>query len=354
MKLNEYVTLGRSGLRISPAGLGTMTFGTDWGFGVDEAASRQLFNYYLEQDGNFIDTADGYTNGTSEELVGKFVAEGKLRNQVVLATKYSFNRQPGNPNAGGDGRKNLYRALEGSLQRLRTDYVDLFWMHVWDRITPVEEVLSTFDALIREGKIRYAGFSDVPAWYLARAQTLAQCYGQQPIIALQLEYSLLDRSIEREHIPAAQELGMGVCPWGALAGGMLSGKYQRHGESATGQGRLTRPGAPPSNRMNERAWRIVDALRQVSEQMGKPAARVAFNWAATQPGITAPLLGATSLAQLSENIAALEFTIPDELRRQLDEASALELVHPYTFFAPPAQARVNGGVATRAWRAAQT
>ena len=178
MKLNEYVTLGRSGLRVSPLCLGTMTFGTEWGWGSDEDAARTIFNRYLERGGNFVDTADGYTNGKSEEMVGKFIKEAKARDRVVLATKFTFNAQPRNPNAGGNGRKNMYRAIEGSLRRLQTDYIDLYWMHVWDMVTPVEEVLSSFDTLVRAGKVRYIGFSDVPAWYVARAQTLAEQLGR--------------------------------------------------------------------------------------------------------------------------------------------------------------------------------
>ena len=238
MKLNEYVTLGRSGLSVSPLCLGTMTFGTEWGWGAEEEPSRAMFNRYLERGGNFVDTADGYTNGKSETLVGKFLKESGARDKVVLATKFTFNGQPGNPNAGGNGRKNMYRAIEDSLRRLQTDYLDLYWMHAWDTITPVEEVVASLDTLVRAGKIRYFGFSDVPAWYLSRAYTLAEQQGREKIIALQLEYSLIERHIEREHIPAAQELGLGLCPWSPLGNGLLSGKYQRGDQSGSTDGRL--------------------------------------------------------------------------------------------------------------------
>src|SRR5438270_5904366 len=203
MQVNDYITLGRSGLRVSPLALGTMTFGTEWGWGAEESVSRQIFDRYFESGGNFVDTADAYTNGKSEEMVGKFIADRKLRDRVVLATKFTFNSEPGNPNAGGNGRKNLYRALEGSLRRLKTDYVDLYWLHAWDMVTPVEEVVATLNSLISEGKIRYYGFSDTPAWYLSRAATLAEKEGKARLVALQLEYSLVERNIEREHIPAA-------------------------------------------------------------------------------------------------------------------------------------------------------
>jgi len=211
MNLNDYITLGRSGLKVSPLCLGTMSFGTEWAWGNDEATSKTIFDHYLDAGGNFFDTADVYTNGRSEEFVGKFIRERKARDRAVLATKFTFNAEPGNPNAGGNGRKNIYRALEGSLKRLGTDYVDLYWMHAWDLVTPVEEVVDTLHDLVQAGKIRYAGFSDVPAWYAARAQTLAEKEGKHRLIALQLEYSLVERNIEREHVGAAQALGMGIC-----------------------------------------------------------------------------------------------------------------------------------------------
>src|SRR3954452_15138380 len=227
MQLNEYSTLGRSGLRVSPLCLGTMTFGTEWGWGAEESVSRSLFDRYIETGGNFIDTADGYTGGKSEEMVEKFIADRKLRDGVVLATKFTFNAQPGNPNAGGNGRKNALRALEGSLRRLKTDYIDLYWMHAWDQTTPVEEVMATFDLMVRSGKVRYVGFSDVPAWYAARGCTIAQFAHSAPVVTLQLEYSLVERSIEREHVPLAREMGLGICPWSPLASGFLAGKYKR-------------------------------------------------------------------------------------------------------------------------------
>jgi aryl-alcohol dehydrogenase-like predicted oxidoreductase len=352
MKFNEYVTLGRSGLRVSPLSLGTMTFGTEWGWGTEESAARAIFQEYLEAGGNFVDTADVYTNGTSEEMVGKFICEAKARDRVVLATKFTFNAEPGNPNAGGNGRKNIYRALEGSLRRLQTDYVDLYWLHAWDTITPVEEVVASLDTLVRSGKVRHIGLSDVPAWYLARAQTLAEQQGREKIIALQLEYSLVERNIEREHIPAAQELGMAVCPWSPLAGGFLSGKYKRGGKSGAPQGRIEiqkEQGTTIFERTTERNWGILDVLLSVAKEMGKPAAQVALNWVATQPGVTSTIIGATKIPQLESNLASLDFTIPPELRARLEEASKIEPVHPYVFFEPAIQARIRGDVAVHPW-----
>jgi aryl-alcohol dehydrogenase-like predicted oxidoreductase len=353
MKLSDYTTLGRTGLRVSPLCFGAMTFGNDWGWGADENTCKQMFDRYLEAGGNFIDTADAYTNGHSEELVGKFVGEGSLRDRAVIATKFTFNPQPGNPNAGGNGRKNIYRALEGSLRRLKMDYVDLYYLHAWDIVTPAEEVVSTLTDLVKEGKIRYYGLSDTPAWYVARVQTIAEKEGKERVATLQLEYSLLERTIEREHIPAAQELGIGLCPWGPLAGGFLSGKYKREGTTGKGEGRLAGPNQI-FNRFTERNWRVLDAFLDIAKQIGKPPAQVALNWVATQPGVTSTILGATKMAQLEDNLAAIEFEIPAELRKRLDEVSALEPAHPYIFFAPMTQGRISGGTTVQGWRRSYT
>lgn len=353
MESKTYTTLGRTGLRISPLCLGTMTFGKEWGFGVDEPASRAIFDRYIEAGGNFVDTADGYNAGTSEKLTGKFISERGLRDRVVLATKFTFNAAPGDPNAGGNGRKNIYRALEGSLRRLHTDYIDLYWLHAWDTITPVEEVISTLNDLVRTGKIRYYGFSDTPAWYLARAEALAVKEAKEPLVALQLEYSLVERTIEREHVPAAQELGLAICPWSPLAGGFLAGKYKREAGGGSGEGRLTLPGGSPFYRFTDRNWCVLDVLVDVSKQLGKPPAQVALNWAASQPGITSTILGATSVPQLESNLASIDFVIPAELRKRLDEVSALEPAHPYIFFSELIQPRIQGGVTVKPWAPAR-
>jgi aryl-alcohol dehydrogenase-like predicted oxidoreductase len=357
MNLNDYITLGRTGLRVSPLCLGAMTFGTEWGFGAEENVSRDMFNRYIDAGGNFVDTADGYNMGHSEEMVGKFINERNLRDFVVLATKFTFGfSQPGNPNGGGNGRKNIYRALEASLKRLKQDYIDLYYLHAWDVVTPVQEVVETLNDLVREGKIRYYGFSDTPAWYIARAQTLAELQGKVGLATLQLEYSLVERNIEREHIPVAQELGLGICPWSPLAGGFLAGKYTREGQAnAKGDGRLTAPGAIPFfKRFQERNWTVLDALLDVSKKMGKPPAQVALNWVATQPGITSTILGARTSAQLDDNLAAIGFEIPAELRKQLDTASAIEPGNVYVFFTPVLQARISGGTSIHPWRPAFT
>ena len=351
MRLNEYKTLGRSGLRVSPLCLGTMTFGTEWGWGVEQGLARSLFDRYTEAGGNFIDTADGYTAGKSEEMVGSFIADRNLRDRIVLATKFTFNAEQGNPNAGGNGRKNIYRALEGSLRRLQTDYIDLYWLHAWDTVTPVEEVISTLNDLVRAGKIRHYGFSDTPAWYVARAQTIAEKEGKERLIALQLEYSLVERNIEREHIPAALELGIGICPWSPLASGFLSGKYKRAGNDGQGDGRLEKlkdSGNPGFAKFTEQNWKILDALVQVAKQINRPPAQVALNWVANRAGITSTILGASKMQQLEDNLGAIEFAIPTELRKRLDEVSAPASIHPYVFFEPFLQKMIHGA-SVRAW-----
>jgi len=272
MKLTDHVTLGRSGLRVSPLCLGTMTFGTAWGWGGDEAAVRAVFDAYVDGGGNFVDTADIYTGGQSEELVGRFIADRGLRDRIVLATKFTFNTDKGNPNAGGNGRKHVRRAVEASLKRLGTDYLDLYWLHCWDTVTPVDEVMRTLDDLVRGGLVRHVGLSDVPAWYAARAQTLAEWRGLEPIVALQLEYSLVERNIERELIPMAQELGMALTPWSPLAGGFLAGKYPRDGG---GDGRLAKhrgSGNPAFDRMTAKNYEILDVAHAVAGEVERPVA----------------------------------------------------------------------------------
>jgi len=353
MKLSEYVTLGRSGLKVSPLCLGTMTFGEDWGWGSSEETAREIFNAYVDGGGNFLDTADGYVNGKSEELIGKFIKEGKLRDRLIVATKFTFNAQEGDPNAGGNGRKNIYRALEGSLKRLNTDYIDLYWMHTWDTVTPVEEVLLTFNDLIKEGKIRYFGLSDVPAWYLAKMQTLAEAHSLHRISALQLEYSLIERNIEREHIPAAVEFGMGICAWSPLAGGLLTGKYKRDFDGE-GKGRLSVEkdrGHPGFVKLfAERNWKIVDTVIDVAKTIGKTPAQLALNWVINRPGVTSTIIGATKLAQLRDNISAADIELPAHALAKLEEVSGIDqTVHPYIFFTEGMQSRVHGGTTVRAW-----
>ncbi|MGI4739075.1 MAG: aldo/keto reductase [Janthinobacterium lividum] len=349
MSLTNFRTLGRSGLVVSPLALGTMTFGTArWGSADDVSAA--IFNGYVEAGGNFVDTADVYAGGRSEELVGQYVADRRLRDQLVLATKFGFNARPGNPHAGGNGRKHIYQALEGSLRRLQTDYVDLYWLHVWDMVTPVEEVLQTLGDLVRAGKIRYFGFSDMPAWYATKAATLAQAHGVPGPVAMQLAYSLVERSIEREYVPAARECGLGITPWSPLAAGFLAGKYQQEGVGATGEGRLSGPNPFGNTLFTDRNWRILDALRAVATQAGRPLAQVALAWAAAQPGMSSLIIGASKMEQLADNLASLDVQLSRTQLRTLDEASALEPAFPYPIFTPAGNKGVFGGATVQGWQ----
>jgi aryl-alcohol dehydrogenase-like predicted oxidoreductase len=342
--LRTYSPLGRSGLLVSPLCLGTMTFGTEWGWGAPKDTAFALLARYLDAGGNFVDTADGYTNGTSEELIGEFLAQPGRRERVVLATKFTFNASPGDPNAGGNGRKNVLRALEGSLRRLRTDYVDLYWLHAWDGRTPVEEVLTTLDSLVRAGKIRHFGLSNCPAWYVARAQTLADLRGWERASALQHEYSLVERNIEREHVPVALELGLGLTAWSPLASGLLTGKYRRDALGAGRLGAVKDSGNPGFEKLfTERNWKLVDVVKEVARQVERTPAQVALSWVAHRPAVASLLIGATKLAQLDDNLAALDFELPAELAARLEQAGRPETVHPHHFFEPTMRAMIDGG-----------
>lgn len=323
-----------------------MTFGDDWGWGADESNARQLFDLYMEAGGNFIDTADMYTNGNSEKMLGRFIKESGSRDQVAIATKFSYNAQPGNPNAGGNGRKNIMRAVEGSLNRLGTDYIALYILHTWDQMTPAEEVMRTLDDLVSSGKVRYVGLSDTPAWYAAQAQTIATERHLEPVSALQLEYSLAERNIEFEHVPLAQTLGAGIMVWSPLASGLLSGKYRPSKGGTEGSGRLASladSGNPAFNKFTDKNWEIVAELEKVANELGRSMAQVAVNWVVNRPGVASVLVGATKLHQLEDNLGALEFKIPAELQQRLDAVSKPESRFPYTFFEPGLQGMLNGG-----------
>jgi aryl-alcohol dehydrogenase-like predicted oxidoreductase len=356
MTLADFRTLGRSGLIVSPLCLGTMTMGTPrWG-SLDEV-SEAIFNSYVDAGGNFMDTADAYANGRSEELIGEYTAKRGLRDKLVIATKFTMSAgaQAGNPNGSANGRKNMYRALEGSLKRLGTDYVDLYWMHAWDTVTPAEEVLQSLGDLVRAGKIRYFGFSDVPAWYAAKVATLASVHGVPGPIALQLEYSLVERNIEREHVDCAREFGMGITPWSPLASGFLAGKYKREDDGkGSGEGRLSVLGGganPVFHKYSERNWAALDALREVAAEVGKPLAQVALAWATAQPAVASLIIGATKVEQLADNIASLEVVLSDSQMGKLSAASAPELAHPYMFFTGMLKKdRVFGGTNVAGWR----
>ncbi|MBO0357609.1 aldo/keto reductase [Hymenobacter sp. BT186] len=349
MSHSPFRTLGRSGLVVSPLALGTMTFGTQrWGSPDD--VSQAIFDAYIAAEGNFIDTADVYAGGRSEEIVGGLVADRQLRDKLVLATKFTWNNDPGNPNAGGNGRKNIYRALEGSLRRLKTDYVDMYWLHAWDMVTPVEEVLQTLGDLVRAGKIRYFGFSNMPAWYTTKAATLAQVHGVPGPIALQMAYSLVERNLEHEFRPAAREGGLSITPWSPLAAGFLAGKYQPTETGATGEGRLM--GANPfgNTLFTKRNWEIVEVLRTVAAEANRPMAQVALAWVLAQPGVVAPIIGASKLPQLHDNLAALAIRLTPEQLQTLNEGSAPEQPFPYGIFTPQINQSIFGGKTVQGWQ----
>ncbi|MDQ8028950.1 MAG: aldo/keto reductase [Brevundimonas sp.] len=367
MPLTDYRTLGRSGLIVSPMALGAMTFGTRrWG--ADEDGSRAIFDAYVEAGGNFIDTADVYSGGESERLVGRFVADRGLRDRIVIATKSGFGTGD-HPHSGGNGAKHVHDALNGSLKRLGTDHIDLYWAHVWDQVTPVEEMLETLVNLVRAGKVRYYGLSNVPAWYAARMATLAQARGLPGPVALQFEYSLVERGIENEHVRMAAELGMGLQPWSPLGGGFLSGKYRRDDpanvagqrgpalpdgapdDGKAGDARLS--GANPfgDSKFTERNWDVLDTVKAIAEEVGATPAQVALNWLAGRPGVGSILIGASRPAQVADNVAALEVVLSPDQRRRLDAASAPVATYPTTLFTPMVQRFTLGGAEVPAWTA---
>ncbi len=344
MDLTAYRTLGRSGLVVSPLALGTMTFGTPrWGSTDEEAEA--VFNQYVDAGGTSIDTADVYAKGESERLVGRFIARRGLRDSVVLATKASFFAgTPGVPYGGGNGRKHLHAALDASLERLGTDYVDLYWLHVWDGVTPAEEVLQTMGDLVRAGKVRYFGLSDVPAWYAAKMATLAAAHGVPGPVALQMEYSLIARAVEYEHVPAAREFGLGLTPWGPIGAGFLAGKYTRpkEGVKGEGEGRLSGPNPYGDQLFTERNWAVLDRLRGVAEAMDRPLAQVALAWVTAQPGVTSSIVGARTPEQLAGHLASLELRLTQEQLKTLDEASAVHQ-NPWGIFTPQIRKGIFGG-----------
>jgi aryl-alcohol dehydrogenase-like predicted oxidoreductase len=328
----NYQLLGRSGLRVSDLCLGTMTFGDDWGWGSAKEEAKKIYDAYREAGGNFIDTANLYTNGASERFVGDFIAGH--REEVVVATKYT-NSTPGtDANAGGNQRKNMVQAVEASLKRLGTDYIDLYWLHIWDQMTPVEEVMRAFDDLVRAGKILYAGVSDAPAWVVAKSNALAEFRGWTPYIGLQIEYSLLERTVERELIPLAKDQGMTVLAWSPLRGGILTGKYLPGSESsASKEGRLNNEMMKAFVKMGETSHHAVHEVMAIAGELGATPAQVALAWLRYRPVPVIPIIGARKLSQLEDNLKSLEISLtPDQVLR-LDEASAIPPGFPHDFYA---------------------
>ncbi len=317
MPWDHYVTLGRSGLRVSPLCLGAMTFGEDLGWGSSVEESEQIIDRFVDLGGNFIDTANFYTKSHSEKIIGDHIGRHSARrDRLVIATKFSGNLYPGDPNGGGSGRKSIINACENSLRRLQTDYVDLYWLHIWDANTPIEETMAALDDLVRAGKVRYLGVSDTPAWKIAEANLTAGFRGWSSFIGLQIEYSLLERSVEQELVPMALQFGLGITPWSPLKSGALSGKYTR---ATAGQVKADR-GAFLESFINDKTFAVVDALEAIAPAHDSTVARIALAWVQAQPGVSSIIIGARRLAQLEDNLQAIDVRLT---AGELDRLNAL-------------------------------
>lgn len=341
MNLEQYVTLGRSGLRVSPFCLGCMTFGDEWkAVGTHEAESLDVLAAYLDAGGNFLDTANVYTMGHSEAIIGDYFAGSPLvaRDRVVIATKFCGNMHPGDPNGGGAGRKAIMHQLEDSLRRLRTDHIDLYWCHFHDPHTPIEETMRTLDDLVTSGKVRYVGLSDTPAWLVVQAQYEAMLRGWNPLCALQIEYSLAQRTVEADLMPMARAHGLGVTPWSPLRAGILSGKYRRDRRPEVGTTRV----AEESPHLNERNYAIIETLVSISEELGASPAQVALRWVQDRAGVASTIIGARRRDQLLDNLGALALTLTAEQTARLDDVSAPTLPFPHEFLGFTANA-IRGG-----------
>lgn len=345
--LDQYRLLGRSGIRVSPLALGTMTFGSDWGWGTDEAGARQIFDAYVAAGGNFIDTAVNYTNGASERMLGQLM-KGR-RERLVVSTKYTMARDPGDPNSGGNHRLNMMRSVETSLRQLDTDRIDLLYLHAWDFTTSAEEVMRGLDDLVRSGKVLYLGICNTPAWKVVQLQALSELRGWSPLVALQIEYSLVERTVEHELLPMAREMGLGVMPWSPLGGGILTGKYGREDLSDNQEAGVAtdRKGViSATGHMNERSLLIASVVVDIAREIGATASQVALAWALRNPVVVAPIIGARTLAQAEDNLKALSIDLDQSHLERLDRASAPEPIFPGRFVARPMVQQLIFGGAT--------
>lgn len=349
----DYQLLGRSGLRVSDLCLGTMTFGEDWGWGAAKDEARKIYDAYREAGGNFIDTANIYTNGSSEKLVGEFVTGH--REEMVIATKYTnsaagFSGKSADANAGGNQRKNMVQAVEASLKRLSTDYIDLYWQHIWDQMTPVDEVMRAFDDLVRAGKVLYVGISDAPAWLVAKSNTLAELRGWTRYVGLQIEYSLLERTVERELIPVAQDQGMTVLAWSPLRNGLLTGKYlpENVKQSEADGARMHTEMMKGFGSVDEAIHGTVREVIAVGEELGVSAAQVALAWLRYRAVPVIPIIGARKLPQIEDNIRSLDVKLSPAQLERLDKATAVSMGFPTDFLAlDPVRAITFGGLRDR-------
>jgi len=334
----KYRLLGKSGLRVSELCLGTMTFGEEWGFGVNKSESKKVFDAFVNAGGNFVDTANLYTEGTSEKYVGEFISSE--RDYFVLATKFTL-RNPGNPkniNASGNSRKSMMNSVEDSLRRLKTDYVDLLWVHAWDSMTPIDEVMRGLDDLIKSGKVLYAGISDTPAWVVSSANTMAELRGWSRFVGLQIEYSLFQRHAERDLIPMANAFDLAITPWGAIGGGALTGKY------LDGKDRGPKRIKEGSARLNERNTEIARVVKSISDETGIPGAVIALNWIRQQKGVFIPIVGSRTDKQITENMKCLDVTLSGDIMKKLDEATKIVYGFPHDFLTgEPANTNIYSG-----------
>ncbi len=322
----KYRLLGRSGLRVSELALGTMTFGEEWGWGASMPESRRMFDAFAEAGGNFLDTANRYTEGTSERFVGEFIASD--RDHWIVATKYTLWTRREDPNFSGNHRKNMMRACEASLERLATDYIDLYWVHAWDFTTRTEEVMRGLDDLVSSGKVLYVGISDTPAWVVSRANTIADFRGWAPFVGLQIRYSLIDRTAEADLLPMSRAMDLAVTPWSVLGAGVLTGKYSRGRQPEAGR-------AKDGAARRERNLEIAEAVVSVAEEIGCTPSQVAISWVRQQSGVVIPLVGARNLSQLRDNLGALHVELDADQLHRLDEVSRIDLGFPHNFLSDP-------------------
>jgi aryl-alcohol dehydrogenase-like predicted oxidoreductase len=359
MPLTNYITLGNSGLRVSPMCLGTMTFGEDWGVvGTNLEESNDVLAAYLDRGGNFLDTANIYTKGHSEKIIGDYFAKNaSLRDKTVIATKFCGNMYPGDPNGGGSGRKAIIHQVEDSLRRLQSDHIDLLWVHFWDRHTPLRETMSTLNDLVRSGKVRHIGFSDHPAWVCVEAQQIARSHGWEELIAIQIEYSLLQRTPEDDLLPMAEYQQLGVTPWSPLRGGVLSGKYTRDSRPSPQETRA----AVDSPYLIESTYALLDVIREIAQELGDvngngvnvTPAQIALNWVQSNNAVSSTIIGAKRLSQLEDNLAALEFTLSNEQRERIEKMCTYSKHFPHNFLDKISPAIQNGanvnGLASEPW-----
>lgn len=338
----RYKLLGPSGLRVSEVCLGTMSFGDAWGFGADERESHRILAAYADAGGNFIDTANKYHEGQSEEILGAFLASG--RDRWVVATKFTLAMRPGDPNAAGNSRKNMRQSVEASLRRLRTHYLDLLWVHAWDYLTPVEEVLRGLDDLVSAGKVNYIGLSDAPAWVAAQANTLAAVRGWSPFVALQAEYSLIERTAERELAPMAEAFGLTLTAWAPLGAGILTGKYTRGSAPGPEESRRV---AGNQRRLTERNLRIAREAHDVAADLGWTTAQVAIAWLRQRGTGVIPVVGARTRDQIDDTLGRLDSDLPAGAFSRLEKVSRIDAGVPYNLLSGPEGQMVYGDLAPR-------